>query len=66
VLHRLEPSKERMEPMTLPIAAIIVFPARPGSLTIVNVNGLLFHMTQPTSKSIIKAIACSKPTIGEH
>jgi len=28
--------------------------------------GLLFHMTQPTSRSIIKAIACSKPTIGEH
>ena len=27
------------------------------------VNGLLFHMTQPTSRSIIKAIACSKPTI---
>ena len=30
------------------------------------VIGLLFHMTQPTSKSIIKAIACSKPTISEH
>ena len=30
------------------------------------VNGLLFHMTQPTSRSIIKAIACSKPTISEH
>ena len=30
------------------------------------VNGLLFHMTQPTSKRIIKAIACSKPTISEH
>ena len=29
-------------------------------------NGLLFHMTQPTSRSIIKAIACSKPTISEH
>ena len=27
------------------------------------VNGLLFYMTQPTSKSIIKAIACSKPTL---
>ena len=26
-------------------------------------NGLLFHMTQPTSRSIIKAIICSKPTI---
>jgi len=23
-------------------------------------------MTQPTSRSIIKAIACSKPTISEH
>ena len=32
----------------------------------VNVNGLLFHMTQPTSRSIIKAIARSKPTISEH
>ena len=30
------------------------------------VNGLLFHMAQPTSRSIIKAIACSKPTISEH
>jgi len=30
---------------------------RPGGV----VNGLLFHMTQPTSRSIIKAIACSKP-----
>jgi len=29
-------------------------------------NGLLFHMSQPTSRSIIKAIACSKPTISEH
>ena len=29
-------------------------------------NGLLFHMTQPTSRSIIKAIACSKPTISEN
>jgi len=29
-------------------------------------NGLLFHMTQPTSRRIIKAIACSKPTISEH
>jgi len=28
--------------------------------------GLLFHMTQPTSRSIIKATACSKPTISEH
>jgi len=26
-------------------------------------NGLLFHMTQPISRSTIKAIACSKPTI---
>ena len=30
------------------------------------VNGLLFHMTQPTSISIIKAIACSKPIVREH
>jgi len=29
-------------------------------------NGLLFHMTQPTSRSTIKAIARSKPTISEH
>ena len=29
------------------------------------VNGLLFHMTQPTSRSIIKAIACSKPIVSE-
>jgi len=28
--------------------------------------GLLFHMTQPTSRSIIKPIACSKPTISKH
>jgi len=28
--------------------------------------GLLFHMTQPISRSTIKAIACSKPTISEH
>jgi len=28
--------------------------------------GLLFHKTQPTSRSTIKAIACSKPTISEH
>jgi len=28
-------------------------------------NGLLFHMTQPTSRSTIKAMACSKPTISE-
>jgi len=31
-----------------------------------NGNGLLFHMTQSTSRSTIKAIACSKPTISEH
>jgi len=31
-----------------------------------NGNGLLFHMTQPTSRSTIKAIACSKPIISEH
>ena len=31
-----------------------------------NDNGLLFHMTQPISRSTIKAIACSKPTISEH
>jgi len=31
-----------------------------------NGYGLLFHMTQATSRSIIKAIACSKPTISEH
>jgi len=29
-------------------------------------NGILFHMTQPTSRSTIKAIACSKPTISEY
>jgi len=29
-------------------------------------NGLLFHMTQPTSRSTTKAIVCSKPTISEH
>ena len=27
---------------------------------------ILFHMTQSTSRSIIKAIACSKPAISEH
>jgi len=31
-----------------------------------NGNGLLFHMTQPTSRSVIKAIACSKPIVSEH
>jgi len=31
-----------------------------------NVNGLLFHVTQPTIRSTIKAITCSKPTISEH
>ena len=31
-----------------------------------NGNGLLFHMTHPTSRSTMKAIACSKPTISEH
>jgi len=31
-----------------------------------NGNGLLFHMTQTTSRSTIKAIACSKPNISEH
>jgi len=31
-----------------------------------NGNGLLFHMTQPISRSTIKAIACSKPTISEN
>ena len=29
-------------------------------------NGLLFHVTQPTSRSTIKAIACSKPAISEN
>jgi len=29
-------------------------------------DGLLFHMTHPTSRSMIKAIACSKPTISEY
>jgi len=28
-----------------------------------NGNGFLFHITQPTSRSTTKAIACSKPTI---
>jgi len=31
-----------------------------------NGNGLLFHTTQPTSRSTIKAIAYSKPTISEN
>ena len=31
-----------------------------------NGNGLLFHMTQPISRSTVKAIACSKPTISEN
>ena len=31
-----------------------------------NGNGLLFHMTEPMSRSTIKAIACSKPTISEN
>jgi len=31
-----------------------------------NGNGLLFHMTKPTSRSTIKAIACSKPIISEN
>jgi len=31
-----------------------------------NGNGLLFHMTQPTSRSSIKAIARSKPNISEN
>jgi len=31
-----------------------------------NGNGLLFRMTQPTGRSTITAIACSKPTISEH
>ena len=38
---------------------------RTPAIIMVN-KGLLFHMTQPTSRSIIKAIACSKPTISEH
>jgi len=29
-------------------------------------NGLFFHVTRPTSRSTIKAIACSKPIISEH
>jgi len=33
---------------------------------ICNGNGLLFHMTQPTSRSIIKAIAYSKPIVSEN
>ena len=32
----------------------------------INGNSLLFHMTQPISRSTIKAIACSKPTISEN
>jgi len=31
-----------------------------------NGNGLLFHMTQPTNRSTIKAIACSKPIISKN
>jgi len=31
-----------------------------------NGNGLLFHMTQPISRSTIKAIALSKSTIREN
>ena len=27
---------------------------------------LLFHMTHTTSRSVIKAIACSKPIVSEH
>jgi len=30
------------------------------------IDGLLFHMTQPTSRSTIKAVAWSKPIICEH
>jgi len=43
---------------------------RVDSLKFVNyaimVNGLLFHMTQPTSRGIIKAIAYSKPMVSEQ
>jgi len=35
-------------------------------LQVGNGNGLLFDMTQPTSRSTIKANAWSKPTISEH
>jgi len=31
-----------------------------------NGNGLLFHMTQPTSRSTTKVIAWSKPTVSKH
>jgi len=31
-----------------------------------NGNGLLFHVTQPISRSTIKAFACSKPTISAN
>jgi len=37
-----------------------------ASTSLVNGNGLLFHMTQPISRSTTKAIACSKPTICEN
>jgi len=31
-----------------------------------NGNAFLFHMTQPTSRSTTKTIACSKPIISEN
>ena len=36
------------------------------SLNRLMVNGLLFHMTQPTSRSIIKAIAYRMPIVSEQ
>jgi len=38
----------------------------PTTATCSSGYGLLFHMTQPTSTSITRAIACSKPTVSEH
>jgi len=49
-----------------PMKESVFLLAQKLDMKILMVNGLLIHMTQPTSRSIIKAIACSKPTISEH
>ena len=52
---------QRLFGMSGPVTSV----ARDATFDVITsmVNGLLFHMTQPTSRSIIKAIVCSKPTI---
>ena len=51
--------RARVQTSPVKTACVVVFSMEPSILLQNNGNGLLFYMTQPISRSTIKAIACS-------